>query len=125
MFCIRIDAHDLPGEPAVIAPGLGIQKDLDPITDFELICHFVLLNILRPKHKSDPNDRHYSAIDCPLSIPGHIAAGQDANPLQKKDNPAQNEQGADNSQKCFHFYSSETEFDYTRPKSGGFVLRVI
>src|SRR6266508_6874365 len=42
MLRIWIDANDRPCEPAFTFPKFGIEKNLHPVADFELLCHMHL-----------------------------------------------------------------------------------
>lgn len=41
MLRVRVNAHHRPVEPAVAAPIFGIQKNLHPVADSDLLCHRV------------------------------------------------------------------------------------
>src|SRR5512138_1266031 len=91
---VRVDAYDRPFEPALAPPDVGIQEYLDPVADLDCLCH-PLSAAICPEHESQPDGDRDPAVDRPLRIACHIAAGQDIDPLQEPDSASQDEQNTD------------------------------
>jgi hypothetical protein len=102
MLRIWIDPHHCPIEPAFVAPDFGIEKNLNPVANSDFVCHSLFAAIC-PEHDSKTDDNHNSTVNRPLRIAGHGAARQDVDPLQEKCTASQDEEDADDVEKCFHF----------------------
>jgi len=92
MLRIWIDANDRACEPvsprrhgdALAFPNLGIEKDLHPVADLELLRHLTLFVAARPEAETDPCHDQNAAIDRPLRLAGHETAGQNVNALEEE-----------------------------------------
>ena len=98
MFRVWIDTHDLSREPAVTPPDLRVEKDLYPITDFNILSHAILLAAVRPEHQTECNHHHDTAIDRPLWVASHVTAWQNVNSLQKEGAAREDQEDADDVQ---------------------------
>ena len=55
-----------------------------------------------PKEQACCKCHHNSTIDCPLSVTGHIAAGNDVDSLKEKDQSCEKKQNAEDLNWEFH-----------------------
>jgi len=103
MLSIGVNANNRPIEPTIAPPDFGIQKNLNPVADFDFLRHVTLSTPIRPKHETKTKDDHDATINRPLRIASHVTTGQDVDPLQEKRPASQYKQNADDAQKCSHF----------------------
>jgi hypothetical protein len=102
MLRIWIDANDRPRKPAFALPKFGIEKNLHPVADFELLCHVRLFAVARPTHQADPRHDQNAAIDCPLSFTCHETTGQDVNSLEEENAASKDEHYSEDIERNFH-----------------------
>ena len=102
MLRIWINANDHPREPAFIFPKFGIQKNLYAIADFELVCHMTSFAMVCPKYQDDSSYDENTAIDRPLRITCHEAAGQKVNSLEEENTTCQDKYYAEDIERNFH-----------------------
>jgi hypothetical protein len=102
MCGIRVNAHNRPFEPAFAPPGSGVEKNLHPVTDLDLVRHAELFAASRPENETEPNRDGDCPINRPLRITRHKTAGQDVDSLQEPDTSTEDEQYTDDTQYCFH-----------------------
>jgi hypothetical protein len=55
----------------------------------------MLLTSIGPNYETKSNDEQDSAVNGPLRIASHVAAGQDVDPLQEKGSASQEEDSGD------------------------------
>lgn len=116
MFCVRVDAHNDPLEPAFALPDLRLKEYLHAIT----YPDFIHRSGTVPEPEK-PRAGHHAdrAINRPLGVAGHVTAGQDIDPLQEPDEPREKDQTAKYFRCCFH------SDDYTAlasPIAGALIL---
>ena len=122
MLRIWIDANDRPRQPvsprrhgdAFALPKFGIEKNLHPVTDFELLCHQRLFSVARPKHQTDPGHNQDAAIDRPLWVTCHETTWQKVNPLEEENATSKDKHYSKDIQKRFNNISHDGLRDYTR-----------
>lgn len=84
MSRVRINSHDLAIEPSVTAPHFCIEKDLNPVTNVEIVSHIPLCAAARPKCDTQAGHNHNPAGYCPLDVTRHKTAWQDVDSLQEE-----------------------------------------
>ena len=102
MLGIWIDSNDRPCEPAFALPKFGIEKNLHPVADFELLCHMISFAAARPKYETDASRDENTAIDRPLRVTFHETAGQNANSLKEENTTCKDEHYTKDMEKNFH-----------------------
>jgi hypothetical protein len=100
MLRIGIDANNLPGEPALTFPKLGIEKNLHPVTDLEIPCH--LFTTPGPKRQNNPNNHKDSSVDYPLRITAHKTARKNINSLEAENATRKDEHNSEDIEENFH-----------------------
>lgn len=103
MLRIWIDADDRPIEPPFTSPDFRVQKNLNPVADLDFLSHISSSAAVCPENGAQPDDDHDPTIDRPLRIAGHVTAGQDVDSLEEEYPASQDEDDADDVEKCFHF----------------------
>jgi len=98
VLSVWINSNDRPIKPAFAPPNLGIQEDLNPVADLDFVCHTTLCAAIYPKHETNPDHDHHPAVDRPLRIACHIAAGQNVNSLQEEGSSGQDKQNTNDIQ---------------------------
>ena len=103
MLSIGVNANNRPIEPTIAPPDFGIKKNLNPVADLDFLSHISSSAAVCPENGAQPDDDHDPTIDRPLRIAGHVTAGQDVDSLEEEYPASQDEDDADDVEKCFHF----------------------
>ena len=100
MLRIWIDTNDPPCKPAFTFPIFGIEKNLHPVTDLEILRH--LFAAPGPKRQTNPNKDKDSSVDYPLRITPHETAGENVNSLKEENATRKDEHYSDDIEENFH-----------------------
>ena len=102
MFGIRFDANDNTRIPTFFFSEFGIEVNLNPVTDLDILCHLFFARE-EPEQHTAYNDCD-RAVDRPLRVTGHIAVRQNVDALQKPDYAGNDQKNCNDLENVFYHH---------------------
>ena len=99
---IWINANNRPYEPAFTSRKFGIQKNLHPVADLELLRHVTLFAAACPKDEADASHDQNASVDRPLRVTAHETAGQNVNSLEEENTTCKDKYYTEGIERNFH-----------------------